>query len=113
MVGVSIRDLTRDFPGMDDASVNALIKLGILSTLEEFNPKSRRTMRTLTRDSVDRFRTTYVLLKELCSVSSLGHLAVRKRLQEAGVDLAFPRNGMRAFVYPRVAALEAIRTEPA
>lgn len=109
MAGLSVRAVAQDIRGFDDASVNALIKMGVFSTREEFNPKSRRTMQTITRESVDAFQKTYILLKELCSTSGLGHLAVRRHLEASGVDLAFSRDDIRAFVYSRKPALAVIR----
>ena len=110
MTGMTAHAVLQAVPGLGKSSVPALVRLGLLSTREEFNPNNRQTVRAITRESLDAFRTTYVLLKELCSICGLGHLAVRRHLEASGVDLAFSPADIRAFVYPRVTALEAIRT---
>ena len=66
----------RPIPGMKNLSMPKFIEAGCLDVIHEQYPVTRRTVLMPTRESVERFKDTYVSLSDLCQNTGRHHAEI-------------------------------------
>lgn len=94
-------DVETVVPGLSQRSIQPLIDLGQLVETMEYSPNARREVRVVTAASVGAFQVKYVTAAELCQTYGLHHKQVKYRLLDAGVDMAFDQEVVKAMIYGR------------
>lgn len=93
-------------------TVNALIRVGHLTVLEEFSPDARRNIPVVSRPSAETFRQRHVSLVELCQRTGLHHKQVRSQLSMSGIYPVLPEAEVGAFFYDRTSVANMEQENP-
>ncbi|MGV8855629.1 MAG: TniQ family protein [Devosia sp.] len=94
-------DVELVMPGLSQRSIQPLIDLDELVQTMEYSPNARREVTVVTAASVGAFRLKYVTAAELCQAHGLHHKQVKYRLLDAGVDMCFDQDAVKAMIYDR------------
>lgn len=87
--------------GVDPKKLWCLVRAGMLEWSPGYRPRDPRSVRALTRASVEAFASEYVTLKEAAAVLGLAPQQALRRLAEAGVADAAPYDRVRTKLYLR------------
>jgi len=94
-------DVESVVPGLSQRSIQPLIDIGELVQTMEYSPNARREVPVVTAASVAAFRRKYATAAELCQRPGLHHRQVKYRLLEAGVDMCFDQDAVKAMIFDR------------
>lgn len=87
--------------GVDPEKLWCLVRAGMLEWSPRYRPRDPRSVRALTRASVEAFASEYVTLKEAAALLGLAPQQALRRLSEAGVVDAVPYDQVRTKLYRR------------
>ncbi len=87
--------------GIPTASINALIKCGLLPATRERHPIAYHKVLLISKEGLDRFRAQYVKLSEAAGILELSIPAARRALDVAGIGPSLPKADFRTAFYLR------------
>lgn len=113
--GLTNQEAMALLPGVKHHSLPRLVKAGLLSYAHEYRPGSLRTLKIITRASVEAFSARYASLQEVSSALGIAPLFALRRLKSDGVREAVSFEQVRSKLYHRtdVATYLGIATKPA
>jgi hypothetical protein len=86
---------------LSQRSIQPLIDGDELVKIMEYSPNARREVPVVTAESASAFSEKYVTAGELCETHGFHHKQVKYRLLDAGADMEFDQDTVKAMIYNR------------
>lgn len=99
--GLTVPEAMAILPGVKHRSLPLLAEAGLLSYAQEYRPGSLRTLKVLTRASVEAFAARYATLQEVSNALGIAPLFALRRLKGDGVREAVDFEQVRSKLYHR------------